>query len=139
MMTGAAYHKPLPEPDSDSRYFWDQAREHRLVAQYCSSCQSFFFYPRSFCPECLSPETEWKEVSGRGAVYTYTVVRRSPSPAFQQDVPYVLAVVELAEGIRLMTNVVGCPPESVKVGMPVEVVFEDVTANISLPKFKPVL
>ncbi|MHB1128098.1 MAG: Zn-ribbon domain-containing OB-fold protein [Bacillota bacterium] len=137
-MTGTVYHKPLPEPDSDSRYFWEQALAHRLVVQYCSSCQSFFFYPRSFCPECLSLEIEWKEVAGRGAVYSYTVIRRSPSPAFQQDVPYVLALVELAEGVRLMSNVVGCPPESVKVGMPMEVVFEDVTENVSLPKFKPV-
>ncbi len=136
-MTGE-YRKPLPRPIQTTRPFWEGAKAHELRLQRCRACGEHIFYPRVLCPHCLSEDLEWVRASGRGRVYTYTVVRRPAHPAFKDDVPYVLAIVELEEGPRLTTNIVGVPPEEVHIGMPVEVVFEDVTDEVSLPKFRPV-
>jgi uncharacterized OB-fold protein len=87
---------------------------------------------------CLSSEAIWERASGRGTVYTFTVTHQNQAPGFRDELPYVFAIVELAEGVRIVTNVVGCPPDAVRIGMPVEVVFEDVTPEITLPKFRPV-
>jgi len=136
-MTGE-YRKPLPHPTQTSRPFWEGAKAHELRLQRCRACGAHIFYPRAVCPQCLSDDLEWVRASGRGHIYTYTVVRRPAHPAFQDDVPYVLAIVELEEGPRLTTNIVGVAPEEVRIGMPVEAVFEDVTDEVSLPKFRPV-
>ena len=135
MTTG--YRKPLPRPTPQSAEFWKGAQAHQLRIQRCRDCGQHVFYPRSVCPFCLSEHLEWVRVSGRGKVYSYTVVRRSMHPAFQEDVPYVLAIVELEEGPRLTTNIVACPPDEVRVDMPVEVAFDDVTGEVTLVKFKP--
>ncbi len=129
------YAKPLPVPDGDTRRYWDAAREHRLMIQRCQDCQRAIFYPRSVCPHCMSDRLEWIQASGRGTIYSYTVVHRSPA-AFKDDVPYVVALIDLAEGVRMMSNVVACAPSDVRIGAAVEVIFDDVTPEITLPKFR---
>jgi uncharacterized protein len=131
------YKKPLPRVDEESRGFWEALARHELYFQRCRACGTKRFYPRAVCTNCLSSATEWVRASGRGTVYSFTVTHQNQSPGFREELPYVLAIVELAEGIRLMTNVVGCAPDAVHVGMPVEIVFEAVTAEITLPKFRP--
>jgi uncharacterized OB-fold protein len=127
----------LPRVDEESKGFWEACQRHELYAQRCRACQSLRYYPRALCPACLSDDTEWLRCSGRGAVYTFTVTHQNQAPGFREQLPYVLAYVELEEGVRLLTNIVGCSPDDVCIGMPVEVVFDDVTAEVTLPKFKP--
>ena len=129
--------RPLPKPDQDSVVYWEAARRHELLLQQCGACNQFRFYPRSICPNCLSDEFEWRRAAGRGIVYSFTVIHRPPFPAFRDKVPYVLALVELSEGVRMMTNIVDCNPNTVEIGMAVEVTFEDVTEEVTLPQFKP--
>jgi uncharacterized OB-fold protein len=131
------YRKPLPSPSALSQPYWHGLSEGQVRVQRCSGCGEYVFYPRPHCPACLSEALEWVAVSGRGRVYTYTVVRRAMNPAFADDVPYVYAIVELEEGPRLMTNVVGCAPEDVRVDMPVKAVYDSVTSEITLLKFEP--
>jgi uncharacterized OB-fold protein len=131
----STYEKPLPKPTSTSQPFWDAAKEHRLQLQRCGGCQAFIYYPRDRCPHCLSDQLQWQPVSGHGKVYSYTTVRRASTRSFA-DRPYVLAIVELDEGVRLTTNI-EAPPERIKIGMPVTVFFDDVTPERTLVKFKP--
>ena len=130
--------KPLPRPDPDSREYWRACREHRLLIQECAVCGHLQFYPRVICTACRGRELGWKEAMGTGSVYSYTVVRRPPSDAFAKDVPYVLALIDLDEGVRLMTNVIGCNPEEVVIGMRVGVSFQDVSPDLALPMFSPI-
>jgi uncharacterized OB-fold protein len=129
------YIKPLPKPSPTSRPFWDAAKRHELQLQRCGACGRYIYYPRDRCPKCFSDQLAWNRVSGRGKLYSYTVVRRASSRHFA-DAPYVLAIVELDEGPRLTTNIVAAP-EQVRVGMPVQVYFDDVTPDHTLVKFKP--
>lgn len=131
----AEYNRPLPVPDGDTAPYWEAAREGRLMIQRCGGCDRHVFYPRSICPHCGSVELEWVQASGRGTVYSYTVVHRAPSPAFKEDVPYVVALIDLDEGVRMMSNILA-PPGDVKIGARVEVVFDPVTPEITLPKFR---
>ena len=131
------YNKPLPYVDEESRSFWEGAKRHELCLQKCQDCGKFHFYPRSICPHCFSYNTEWTRVSGRGKVYSFTVAHKTGLPAFQQDVPYNIAIIELEEGVRMMSNIVECRNEDLSIDMPVEVVFDDVTPEITLPKFRP--
>jgi len=128
------YLKPLPKPSPTSRPFWEAARRHELKLQRCAACQKFIYYPRTRCPYCFGDQLEWQQVSGRGKVYSYTIVRRASHRAFTD--PYVLAIVELEEGPRMTTNIVA-PPESVRVDQKVVVHFDDVTPDNTLVKFKP--
>jgi len=137
-MSEKPYKKPLPRIDEESRGFWEALQRHELYVQRCRSCSTTRFYPRAVCTECMSSEVEWVRCSGRGTVYSFTVTHQNQAPGFREELPYVLAIVELAEGPRVMTNVVGCSPDAVTVGMAVEVVFEDVTAEVTLAKFRPV-
>ena len=132
------YPKPLPRIDEESKGFWEACQRHELYLQRCGECGAFRYYPRALCPSCLSDRTEWVPSSGKGTIYTFTVVYQNLAAGFRDELPYVLAYVELEEGVRMLTNIVGCPPEAVRIGMPVEVVFEDVTPAVTLPKFKPV-
>jgi len=129
--------KPLPSPSPDSNPFWAAARQHRLLLQHCGACAQFIFYPRHRCARCGGAALEWRPVSGTGTVYSFTVVRRTTNRPFAADVPYVVAIVALAEGPRMTTNIVGCSPDAVRCGMPVEVCFDDVTAEMTLVKFRP--
>ena len=128
---------PVPLPETQR--YWDSARRHALELPYCTACRAFHFYPRAICPQCLSSDLEWRPVSGRGRLVTFTVVHRGPRD-FPLGAPYVLAIVELDEGPRLMTNLVGvaADPSAVHIGMPVEIVFADVNDSIALPHFRPV-
>ncbi|HYF96144.1 MAG TPA: Zn-ribbon domain-containing OB-fold protein [Symbiobacteriaceae bacterium] len=130
------YAKPLPVVDPDSRPYWDAARAHRLMIQRCTACGKHQFYPRSRCSQCFA-DVEWVEASGRGHVYSFTIIHRAPGDAFQQEAPYVVALVDLAEGVRMMTNLRGIAPEEVRIGMPVRVTFADVTPEVTLPQFEP--
>ena len=131
------YRKTLPRIDEESRGYWEALARHELYLQRCRGCGTMRFYPRALCPRCLASATEWVRASGRGTVYSFTVTYQNQAPGVREELPYMLALVELAEGMRMMTNVVGCPPEEVRIGMPVEVVFEDVTPEVTLPKFRP--
>ena len=129
------YDKPLPIIDPDSAPYWKAAKNHKLLLKRCSACGKAHFYPRELCPHCHADTVDWIEARGTGSIYSFTVARRPAGPAFKPDAPYVVAIIELDEGARMMTNIVGCPPDSVKIGQRVSVVFEDVTDEISLPKF----
>jgi len=133
----ADYKKPLPRPNATSLPFWEAAKRHELQIQRCGSCGAHVFYPRAVCAECLSSDLKWVKASGKGTVYSYTIAQAPTHPAFAADVPYVVAIVELAEGPHITTNVVGCKPEAMKIGMPVMATFEDVTPEMTLVKFRP--
>ena len=130
------YAKPLPGVDEETKPFWDYAKQHELRMQKCLKCGDFYYPPSSMCPHCHNWGAEWVKLSGKGEVYSFIVVRRATNPAFAKEIPYVVAIIKTQEGTRLISNIIGCKPEDVKVGLPVEVVFEDVTEEISLPKFK---
>jgi hypothetical protein len=129
---------PLPVPTPETRPFWEAARRHELCLQRCRACRRYVFFPRAACPHCLGADLEWRRVSGRGTLHTFTVVHRGQR-GFPLGPPYVIAIVELAEGPRLMTNLVGVEPDptKIRIGMPVEVVFEDVSPEVALPRFRP--
>ena len=131
------YRKPIPQPSPETQRFWEGCKRHELWLPYCKQCEQFFFYPRPFCPRCFSWEIEWRRASGRGTLYTYAIQYRAYVPGFEP--PYVTAIVQLEEGPRLMTNLVEIEPDpaQIRCDMPLEVVFEDVNEEISLPKFRP--
>ena len=139
-MAEGAYNKPLPIAQPESDLYWEKAKAHELWVMRCNDCNDIYFYPRAICPNCFGRNTEWVKHSGKGTLYTYAIVHRAPMPGWRDDVPYVVAMVEL-EGstARMPTNIVGVEPDpkNLKVGMPLEVVFEDVTEKVTLPKFKP--
>ena len=134
-----AYTKPLPRPLSPAltRPFWEAAKRHELVMPRCKTCDHVFFYPRSECPRCLSANLEWVKVSGRARLHSFTVVQQPANAAFRDDVPYVYAVVQLDEGPRLVSNIVQGDIAALQVDMPLEAVFDDVTPEWTLVKFKP--
>ncbi|MBI1818590.1 MAG: Zn-ribbon domain-containing OB-fold protein [Deltaproteobacteria bacterium] len=136
-MAEKKYAKPLPRIDEESKGFWEACQRHELRVQKCHDCGAFRYYPRALCPHCLSDRTEWVLSSGRGTVYTFTVTHQNQAPGFRDALPYVMAYVELDEGVRMLTNIVDCDPAQVKIGMPVQVIFEDVTPEVTIPKFKP--
>jgi len=137
-MANAATKKPIPKVDEESKGFWEACRRHELRVQKCLGCGTLRHHPRAVCTECMSSEVEWLRCSGRGTVYTFTMTFQNQAPGFREELPYVLAYVELEEGVLLLTNVVGCPPDSVRIGLPVEVVFEDVSDDVAIPRFRPV-
>jgi uncharacterized protein len=130
--------KPLPQITPEMGPFWDAARRHQLVAQRCRGCGAFRFPARDLCSACLSREAEWVPVSGRGTVFSFAIMHQVYHPGFADEVPYAVVVIELAEGVRMLSNLVGCPVADIAVGMPVEVVFEDASPEVTLPKFRPV-
>lgn len=129
--------KPLPITDGDSKIYWEGCKEGKLLIQYCTDCDNHIFYPRTVCPHCMSDHIEWVEAEGKGKVYTYTIARRGAGPAFADDAPYVVALIELEEGVRLISNVINCNVDDVYCDMEVQVVFEKV-GDFHLPKYKPV-
>lgn len=133
------YLRPVPVPDHQSAPFWQACREHRLALQKCGGCGTFRYPPRPVCPSCRSRGVEWTNLSGRGTVFSWiTVVHPVPREVYAQDVPYVVALIDLEEGTRIASNIIGCDPAAVHGGMAVEVVFDDVTPEVTLPKFRPV-
>jgi hypothetical protein len=132
--------EPLPVPgltgDQAARPFWDAVADGRLLLQRCDRCLAVIWYPRGFCPRCGGTATSWTEASGRGTVYSYTVARKSFG-AFASAAPYVIAYIELAEGPRILSNVVGTRPEDVTIGLPVEVTFERPADGPAVYRFRP--
>lgn len=129
------YDKPIPLSDPDSQPYWDALRSHRLKLRSCKSCGQPHFYPRSLCPHCHSEDLDWIEASGRGLIYSYTVARKPAGPAFKADTPYIVAIVQLEEGPRMMTRIATTDLESVSIGAPVQVVYHDVSPELTLPIF----
>ncbi len=134
------YSKPLPKSKLPkvSDEFWKAAKRHELVIQQCEDCGKRIFYPRLYCVRCMSPNLKWIKCSGRGKVYTYAVPKAATPRPFANDVPYIIAIIDLEEGVKIASNIVNCKPGDVKCDMDVEAVFEDVTHEITLVKFKPV-
>ncbi len=131
----AEYAKPLPEITAESRPFWDAAARHEFMIQRCAACGTVQFYPRGVCAACWSDTLQWKSSPGRGRVYTFTVTHRTQARGFRDEVPYVLAWIELEEGVQVMSNIVGVDPAAVRIGMPVRVTFDDVKEGLAIPKF----
>ncbi|MGH7774170.1 MAG: Zn-ribbon domain-containing OB-fold protein [Candidatus Binatia bacterium] len=132
--------KPLPEITPVTQPFWEAAKDKRLVLQRCNSCGSFVWCPRPYCSECGSNQLVWTPVSGRGTIYSFTIIREvvgRGARGFEKEIPYVVAWIDLEEGPRLVSNIVQCPIDKVEIGMPVEAVFEEASPGIFLHKFKP--
>lgn len=129
--------RPAPLLTEDNHEFWDAAAEHRLAVQRCSSCGHLHHPPRPMCPDCGSLEHEMATMSGRATVYSYALLHHPQHPAFEY--PVVAAIVELEEGPRLVTNIVGCEPSEVSIGMPVEVRFVEAGEDAAVPVFAPVV
>ena len=131
--------KPLPLPTPETQPFWDSCRRHEMELPRCRDCGKFHFYPRAMCPHCWSPNLEWVKASGRGKLYSY-VINHRPPPGFEGDTPYVIAIVELDEGVRMMTNLVEVEPDPahLPLDMSLQISYEDVSEQIALPKFRPV-
>ncbi len=127
----------IPEPTPETQHYWDGARQGELRLQKCDSCHSIYFPPRPFCPECGSCEVSVVTATGRATLYSY-VINHLPSPGFES--PFAIAVVELEEGPRLMSNIVDCEqtPEALQLDMPLEVTFQTLSDGITLPQFRPV-
>jgi hypothetical protein len=127
---------PLPQPSQDNAAFYEAARRGELHLQRCSGCARFRHYPRPVCPHCLSREYTWERASGRGTVYTWTIVRGPTLPAFQHKLPYNVVDVLLEEGVHFVSEVLDCAPDEIHAGMPVEATFVPVSDDITLVKFR---
>ena len=137
-----SYNKPIPVPQGESDFYWQKAKEHELWLR-CDNDHpdgpKAYFYPRDISPYTFSRNTSWIKASGNATLFTYAIVHRAPHPGFVGDVPFVTAIVELEEGPKMPTNIVmdDPTPEKLQIGMPLKVVFEDITDTIALPKFAP--
>ena len=131
------YTKPIPKINDDSRLFWEGCRNRELRFQKCGTCGHVRWPPAMFCPECHENDTVWINAAGHGRVYTYAVYHVPYHPGFKEDLPYVVAIVELPEGPRIFSNIIGCTPDEVSCDMAVEVMWDDVTEELTLPKFRP--
>ena len=129
--------KPLPVITEDSRPFWEGCQQGKLLLQYCGACQRYQFYPRLFCMQCGSGSLRWVEASGRGVIYSYTIIHQNKSPEFVGDTPYNVAIIQLEEGPRLLSNIVDSSLADLRVDLPVTVVFDAVSDTIALPHFRP--
>jgi len=127
---------PVPVPRPETIHFWEGCKVGEFRLQKCNSCGKIIFYPRAICTECMSQDLSWIKSTGKGQVYTFSIHFRGATPAFKT--PYVVALVDLEEGVRVMTNIINCDVNDVKIGMNVKVTFESLTDEISLPKFEPV-
>jgi len=127
----------LPSPDVETKPFWDACREGKFLLRHCDVCGRDHYYPRPFCPSCWSDTVSWREASGRGTLYTYSVVHVNDLPPFNERVPYVAAVVELDEGPKVMTTIEGVPLDELRVDMPVVVAFKAISDDVTIPVFRP--
>ena len=130
-MSGPSRTIPAPQPTQDTQPFWDAAGQGRLLVKRCAACGERHHYPRPLCPFCFSDRTEWVPASGRGTIYSYSVMRRVPAP-------YAIAYVTLEEGVTMMTNIVDCDLDALRIGQPVKVVFKPTDGGPPVPMFTPV-
>ncbi len=133
------YTKPLPEPEETEVPYWEAVKRNELRAQKCLDCGEIWFPPNAACPECLSGNYEWTRLSGRGKVWSWVVFHQLYFSSFADDIPYNVIVVKLDEGPLMTSNMVECENEDIHCDMPVEVVFDDVTEEVTLPKFRPAI
>ena len=131
------YEKPLPAIGEENSSYYESLKRHEIRLQRCAACGTFRYPAATHCPRCLSEQADWSRVSGRGTVYSWIVMHQIYDPAFKAEVPYNVAVVELEEGPRLTTNIVDCPNDAIRIGMPVIIAYDDVTDEVTLAKFRP--
>jgi len=129
--------RALPAPDNAALHYWRSAAQGKLVLQRCLTCGRFQFYPRALCAACAG-ETEWVEASGRGTLYTFTVIRQNHAEAFAGLSPYAVGIIELEEGVRMMSNIVDCDVDRLEVGMALEVLLLQAADDVGLPFWRPV-
>ena len=121
---------PAPQPNPETKAFWEGAAQGRLLIKKCLACQQVHYYPRAICPFCGSDRTEWQQASGRGSIYSWSVMRRA-------EVPYAIAYVTLEEGVTMMTNIVDCDLDGIRIGQRVRVVFKPTEGGPPVPAFTP--
>jgi uncharacterized protein len=126
---------PRPLNEEATKPFWDALRQHNIVLPRCRRCSRYHFYPREFCPHCLSGDLEWVPSTGQGRLYSYTVIHQAPHPSF--EVPYTYAIVQLSEGVMLPSNIIDCDAAVLRIDMPLTPVFDDITPEYTLLKFRP--
>lgn len=126
---------PLPHPSAETQPFWDGCARGELLVQQCRDCGTYVFVPEAACTNCFSTQLDWTRSSGKGTVYTFSTMYRVPSPAFES--PHTVASIKMDEGYFMLSNLVDIDPDEIEIGMPVEVTFERVTDEITLPKFRP--
>ena len=131
MMSGSERTIPAPEANPETKPFWDAAAEGKLLIKRCRACGEAHYYPRALCPHCFSAETAWQEAKGEGTIYSYSVVRRGA------PVPYAIAYVTLAEGVTMMSNIVDCDLDAIRIGQRVKVVFKPTDGGPPVPMFTP--
>ena len=129
--------KPIPDPDGLNAEFYEQCAGGRLCFQRCTACSTWRHLPRDMCPQCGSPEWEWSPSTGRGRIYSWTVTHRAMHPSFAKEVPYAVVLVELEEGVRMVSGLRGLSPEALELDLPVEVELEPISEKIALPYFRP--
>jgi uncharacterized OB-fold protein len=129
--------KPLPVVTEENRPFWEGCLQGKLLLQQCSECHLYQFYPRLYCLHCNHDTLQWVEVRGRGTIYSYTIIHQNKSPEFGHDTPYNVAIVQLEEGPRLLSNIVDIEVTDLKVDLPVTVIFDQVNETIAIPRFRP--
>ncbi len=130
------YNKPLPVPQKWSQEFWKGTKDHKFLLKKCKDCGNIDHPPYYYCTECMSLEHEWVEASGKGTIYTYSTTYMGAPPVFTKEQPFTLAMIDLAEGPRMLSRIVDAGPEEIKIGADVEVVFEDVTEDTTLVMFR---
>ncbi|MBN8903295.1 MAG: Zn-ribbon domain-containing OB-fold protein [Rhodospirillales bacterium] len=133
MSATQTYNKLVPEPTSDSAGYWQGLNEHKLLLQKCAGCGTIRHYPRPMCPSCHSMDSTWVEASGRGVVHSWTITHHAFHPGVRDDLPYTLATIDLAEGVRMNAQLRGVAPEMLRIGLPVRVKFETVKEGLTLP------
>lgn len=133
-----AHFKPLPSPDADSQAYWGALKEGRLLLQHCRACGHKQVYQQTLCRQCGAEELVHEQASGRGTVHSFSVVHRAPGPAFKQDTPYAVLLVELEEGPRMISSLAEADPMSIDFGLAVELVCERLEGGVVLPRFRPV-
>lgn len=131
------YNKPLPIMNNEDREFWEAAKKHEPVCQRCKKCDTWLWHPLVQCPQCYSFSLGYEKISGHGKVFSYSIVKYNPSPIWQDAVPYILATVEMDEGVRMKFHLVNCGADDVRIGLPVKMTFKDVTPEWTLPQFEP--
>ncbi len=132
------FEKPLPVATATSRPFWEALTRHEVQIQQCSACHAWIYYPRTCCPRCLSPELEWQQISGTGTLYSFTIARRPTAPFWADELPQLIAMVELDEGPRLTSTLCNVEEDAIRVGMRLQPVFDDIgDKNVTLLRYEP--
>jgi uncharacterized OB-fold protein len=131
------YKKPIPVPSAEAQPYWDGLRDRKLLMPRCDACGNYWFPPSLLCPHCNATNWTWTSTSGRGRIFSYVVYHRIYHPGFADEVPYAVAVIELDEGPRMVSNVIGIAPDKLACDLRVQVVYQPITDTITLPKFKP--